>query len=220
MTTLKGRKTLLNYHFNVLTYQRDAVTISNSLSLMKDEIQSIDIKVNSKLAMILNKNKTKTGKHCDLKQVLQEEQKFASNNLRTQSKEVIHNSVRSKVGNQDSKMNYKSEVRSINKIISQEIDSFTSQKQQMISGKEKSQIKSGNGTIVNKIHQVDDSINQVLPHNHELVQISPIENIQNSHAIPNNQRDLAASQKNDQNNDSVQVDFDKIKDSSYSQLWK
>ena len=50
--TYKGRQTLLDYQFNLLTSQRDVIAMVEDLSLIRDEVQNIEKKVDNKLAMI------------------------------------------------------------------------------------------------------------------------------------------------------------------------
>ena len=42
MVTLKGRQTLLNYQFSILAYQREAITMLDNLTTLREEIQSIE----------------------------------------------------------------------------------------------------------------------------------------------------------------------------------
>ena len=92
---------MLDYQFNLLTYQRDVITMIDNLSLIRDEVQNIEKKFDNKLAMIyenvLNKNKSNTDKNYNLKQVLQEEQKFSDNDFSSQKQKVLHENFASKV---------------------------------------------------------------------------------------------------------------------------
>ena len=78
--TLRGRQALLNYQFDILTYQRDAITMLDTLNTIKDDVQSIDKKVDDNLGMIrtttMTSKRLKSAKHSNSNQGIYEEQKI------------------------------------------------------------------------------------------------------------------------------------------------
>ena len=65
--TLRGRQALLNYQFGILTYQRDVITMLETLNTIKDEVQTIDRKVENNIDIIrtttIYSKRPKSAKH-------------------------------------------------------------------------------------------------------------------------------------------------------------
>ena len=78
--TLRGRQALLNYQFGILTYQRDVITMLETLNTIKDEVQTIDRKVDNNIDIIrtttMTSKRPKLAKHSNSNEGIHEEQKM------------------------------------------------------------------------------------------------------------------------------------------------
>ena len=174
-------------------------------------------------------SKVKQGKIYDQKQIPREEQKIADNRIHSQNEKVLLNNASTKPINDSQKRIYKNEVKSINKIISDESKILTHQKQPNIVKSKTIPAKVPDEPKVNQVHQNDDSLSLELSHiqNQDYVGRPMKEHIVADHASPtfNNSnvepiQNQANVQNQIENGDNSQIDFDKIKDENYSQLWK
>ena len=142
----------------------------------------------------------------------------------------MHNNGSIKPNNKNQKRNYKDEVRSISKIISKESKTFTHQKQSNIVKTKTTSKHVQHEPKVNQVKQQDDSLSLELSQIHNQYHIenpikeqipvdytSPIINYKNNIESDHNN---ANDQNQIQNNNNSCVNFDKINDGNYSQLWK
>ena len=234
MLSLKGRQTLLNYQFGILTYQRDAITMLDSLNMIRDEIQSIDKKFDNKIAMIHSRNsevsKPKQGKVQDLKQMPPEEQKFTGNEQNSQVNKPANSIVSAQFNKNSHDCSFKDQVRSINNIITKESKNFAPQKQPSF---DKNKIVPEN-RVQNeqKVYQEqpkDDSLSLELSQirNQNYIERSMKEHIHNGYAVNNPNIEPSQNIEPDHNNGQNQIvnesyfemEFSKINGPN-SQLWK
>ena len=140
MITLKGRQVLLRHQFSVLTYQRDIITILDNLNSIKNEVHSIDKKVDSNLIMTgtktLYQKSSKSTKHAKPNQDINEEQKMSKDGSYSYSNNPYENQYKDEGSYQacdgHSKKRYKDKVDSINMIVRKETESLNKQKQDYV----------------------------------------------------------------------------------------
>ena len=141
--TLQGRQAMLHHHFDSLADKRDAITCFDSLNIIREEISSIDQKFESQIEMIqetvsnISNKRSRKGKLKTPKQEFKEQEKVHENDLDSEEKKSISDFISSEIMNRDRNKLYKEEVKSINMIVSKEINSSVYQTQRKSVRKEK-----------------------------------------------------------------------------------
>ena len=115
--TFKGRQAILNYLFSIMTYQRDAITIFDSLKTIKDEVETIDKKVDDNIDVILatiqTTNRLKSSDHSNSNQGIDEEQKMLDDGSYSKQEDSGNKNAPIQIYDRQQIKSYKENVKSI-----------------------------------------------------------------------------------------------------------
>ena len=96
---------MLNYQFDILTYQRDAIIMFDTLNSIKDEIQSVDKKFENDIFMIHSKLhdfiRHKSAQISNQNQVAHGDQKMLNDSLFSQKENSVNDNVSLKIHDEE-----------------------------------------------------------------------------------------------------------------------
>ena len=201
----------------------------DTLSTVKDEIQIIDTKVENDLNMIRNTLydtiRPTSAQPSHSNKIVHEEQKVLNDDFLSQKENSVNDNVSLKIHDKQQIRSYKENIKSINKIVSKEIEN-----DQMEHSFEKNQTTPKHlieHNYLEKLNQVQDS--------HPSLELSNIQNqpyanklvkndVQSDHMMHHRVNEFEDDRNEAQNQNEeekyVRIDFDRNNDDSYSQVWR
>ena len=201
----------------------------DTLNTVKDEIQIIDTKVENDLNMIRNTLydtiRPTSAQPSHSNKIVHEEQKVLNDDLLSQKENSVNDNVSLKIHDKQQIRSYKENIKSINKIVSKEIEN-----DQILHSFERNQTTPKHlieRNYLEKLDQVQDGCSslelsniQNQPYANRLVKNDVQGDHMMQHRVNEFEDDRNEAQNQNEEEKYVRIDFDRNNDDSYSQVWR